>query len=165
MRLERISLLAITLVVQAGLAADEKKQVLLDGTASGAHQLLVPNTPQVIVSPSVNRTAQAGVGVTVKPGEEGYPMVSLEAKGGKWDLGAFGHIEARITNTTAVPIMVALRVNNEGNWQDNPWNSENLYLAAGETGTVSVRFGYSWGQPGFNLKPEAINKVDVFTVK
>jgi beta-glucanase (GH16 family) len=165
MRVQRVSLLAFALLVQAGLAADEKPLLLFDGTASGANLLLVPNTPQVTVSPSVNATAQAGVGVTIKPGEEGYPMVTLAAKGGKWDLGAFGHIEARITNTTAVPITVSLRVNNEGNWQEYPWNSENLYLAAGETGTVGVRFGYSWGQPGFKLKPEAINKVDVFTGK
>src|SRR5260221_7895977 len=161
MRFQRIALLAFAVVVQPGLAADEKKQGLFDGNAPGAKQLLSPNSPQVTVSPSNSAAGQPGVGGTVKPGDEGYPGVTLAAKGGKWNLGSFGHIEARIANPTAAPITVSLRVNNEGNWQDYPWNSENLFLAAGETGTVSVRFGYSWGQPGFKLKPEAINRVDV----
>src|SRR5712671_5464732 len=106
MRSQRIALLAFAVAVQSGLAADEKKLGLYDGNAPGAGQLLSPNSQQVTVSPSNGTTAQPGVGVTIKPGDEGYPGVTLAAKGGKWNLGAFGHIEARIANTTAAPITV-----------------------------------------------------------
>lgn len=165
MRFQVLPLLIFVLMVRAAGAGDETRQVLFDGNSTGAPQLLVPTSPQVSVRPSKDVTSQPGVEVTIKAGDAGYPGVTLAAKGGKWNLGAFGHVEARISNTSAAPMTVTLRVDNEGNWQDNPWNGENLYLAAGETGSVAVRFGYSWGQPGFKLKPEAVSSLMIFTGK
>ncbi|MDQ2687712.1 MAG: glycoside hydrolase family 16 protein, partial [Armatimonadota bacterium] len=83
-----------------------------------------------------------------------------------WDLSAFGHVEARVTNTGAQPLNLSLRVDNAGDWKDNPWNTESVSLKPGETGTVTTIFGYSYGKkPGYALKPGAVVNLLLFTGK
>lgn len=107
----------------------------------------------------------AGVVVTCRPGASDYPGVVLKPEGAVWDLSAFGHVDARVVNTGPVACGVCLRVDNEGDWTTNPWNSETLWLNPGEGGTVRVRFGYSWGQPGYALDPAKVNQLLVFVGK
>ncbi|MGD0088530.1 MAG: glycoside hydrolase family 16 protein [Planctomycetota bacterium] len=104
--------------------------------------------------------------ITIKAGPAGYPGVSIKPEGTAWDLSAFGHVEARVVNTGAKAVGVNIRVDNPGDWHDNPWNCEQLWLDPGASGTLSVIFGYSYGRkPGFALKPAAINNILIFTGK
>ena len=59
---------------------------------------------------------------------------------------------------------VALQVDNPSGGAD-PWNGENAYPKPGETVTVQVRFGYSWGQRGYALNPSKVNEILIFTGK
>ena len=78
----------------------------------------------------------------------------VKPDGPAWDLSAFGHVEARVTNTGTLRSSINLRVDNEGDWTTNPWNAEALWLGPGETGTVLVRFGYSFGSRWLRLNPK-----------
>ena len=107
-----------------------------------------------------------GLAVNIQPCDEGYPGVTLTPPGKVWDLSAFGHVEALVKNLGAKPISVCLRIDDDGDWQANPWNAENVYLKAGETGTVKVIFGHLFGfKPGYPLKPASVTKMLLFAGK
>jgi len=60
-------------------------------------------------------------------------------------------------------VKVALRVDNDGDWRENPWNTESVTLKTGETQTIQVTFGKSYGgNPGFALNPANIIAFKVF---
>ena len=107
----------------------------------------------------------AAVLVTCTPGKNDYPGVTLKPKSLLWDLSAYGYVEAKVTNTCKEGITVCLRVDNDGDWTQNPWSSEVAYPKPGETVTVKVRFGYSWGKPGYKLNPAKINEILIFSGK
>lgn len=137
---------------------------LLDLTAPDVEQRLTPTSTQVTVTRNPNPAP--GVAVTIAPGQEGYPGVKLSFQDAPLDLSGYGHVEARLVNTSAKPISVALRVDNAGNWQDNPWNTEGIDLQPGAAGTVTTIFGYSYGhKPGYALKPVAVVNILLFTLK
>ena len=110
------------------LFAEEAPKPLLDLKAGGKGRLS-PSSPQVTVARSKNAP---GVVVTIQPGNEGYPGVSLPPEAGVWDLSKFGHVEARVVNTGEKPLALALRVDNAGDWQDSPYNTENVFLDPGD---------------------------------
>ena len=142
--------------------ADEPPKPLLE-IKPGAERRLVPSSAQVTVAPA---DPAPGLVVSIQPGPEGYPGVSLKPEQGTWDLSKFGHIEARVVNTGAKTEMIALRVDNAGRWQDNPNNTENVYLQPGEAKTIVTIFGYANGRkPGFALKPGAVTGIILFTTK
>lgn len=125
-----------------------------------------PTSGQVIIQTDPADPTQ-GVSVTMEPGPEGYPGVKFTPKGYPvWNLSAFGHVEAKITNLTADKLSLTLRVDNTGDWKSNPWNAEKTSLKGNETKTVSVVFGYSFGgKPGFALKPAEISNIMIFADK
>ena len=134
-----------------------------DLLGSGAETVkrLVPSSAQVAVSPS-----PAGFVVSIQPGPDGYPGIALKPTGASWNLSRYGHVEARLVNTGADPLTLALRADNAGDWKDNPWDTESVTLAPGETGTVTTIFGYSYGhKPGYALKPSAVTQLLFFTTK
>lgn len=134
-------------------------------TGRAAELRLTSSSPQVTVNRSQD-PGKPGFQVTIQPGEDAYPSVSLKPTGAAWDLSRFGHVEARVVNTGAKPLTVALRVDNAGSWQDNPWDTESVDIAPGQSGTVTLLFGYAYGhKPGFPLKPAAIVNLMVFTSK
>ncbi len=151
------ALLALAVLWAGSAGADPPDKPLLDLTAAQALSRISVNQPdQVTVARS---EGAAGVVVTCRPGKNDYPGVTIKPEAGVWDLSAFGHVEARVVNVGAVASGVSLRVDNEGDWTTNPWNGETLWLKPGEGGTVRVRFGYSWGKPGFRLDPAKVNQV------
>jgi beta-glucanase (GH16 family) len=158
----------ISLAVLAGVAAvvawpQPADQALIDLADETFLQRLTPGQPdQVTVARADDPD---GVIVTCRPGKNDYPGIVVKPEGAVWDLRASGHVEARVVNTDAVTSGVSLRVDNEGDWTANPWNSETLWLKPGESGTVRVRFGYSWGNPGFALDPGKVNQILVFVGK
>jgi beta-glucanase (GH16 family) len=108
-----------------------------------------------------------GLSVLVRGGPQGYPGFGITPAEGKvWDLSPWGHVEAKITNTGAKNLSVNLRVDNEGPWQQNPWNCESVSLKPGETKIAKVIFGYQYGyKPGYKLKPEAVTRLLFFLGK
>ena len=121
--------------------------------APSSDQVTLASTPQ-------------GVSVAIAPGKDGYPGVGIKPSGGVWDLSQFGHVEARIVNTGDKTLSVSLRVDNAGEWKDNPWNTESARIAPGEIGVVKVIFGYAYGQkPNFALDPSKVVNMVLFTDK
>lgn len=132
---------------------------LLETDAAGAARL-VPSSRKVTAAVGKG----GGIEVSIQSGGGGYPGVALKPEDKEaWDLSKFGHIEARVVNTGAARLALSLRVDNAGDWQDNPWNTESLTLAPGESGSIVTVFGHSFGgKPGFPLKPAAVTGVLLF---
>ncbi len=130
----------------------------------GVEDHLRPNCNQVVFALSKDPKTP-GINVRVNPGKEDFPGLGLVPTKAVWDLSKFGHITAKLVNTGKDPITVALRVDNDGDWKDNPWNTETVHLAPGESQPVTAIFGYSYGHKrGFALKPSAINHLLLFVV-
>ncbi|MDQ3813514.1 MAG: hypothetical protein M3347_06135, partial [Armatimonadota bacterium] len=126
---------------------------------------LTPNSDQVSVALSQDPAAP-GIIVTIQPGKEGYPGIHIKPDGAPWDLSAYGHVEARVVNTGTKGISVALRLDNAGDWKDNPTNTESISLQPGKSGTVKTIFGYSYGlKPSFKLNPAAVTNMMLFAGK
>lgn len=130
--LRLIALLVFT-ATSVTIAAEGDPYALLEADAEGAGRL-VPSSAKV----SAAAAKDGGVEISIQPGGGGYPGVSLKPEGEDvWDLSKCGHVEARVVNTGAAPLALSLRISNAGNWQDNPWNTESLTLAPGESGRVA----------------------------
>ena len=141
-----------------------RTQSLLD-LSQGFEDRLKPNSNQVTFTISKD-AKHPGLNVSVHPGKQDFPGLNVKPPKGTWDLATFGHVEAKITNTGKSPILLALRVDNEGDFKDNPWNTESFELEPGQSGSLSTIFGYSYGlKKGFPLKPQAVSNVLLFLVK
>jgi beta-glucanase (GH16 family) len=142
-------------------------KALFDPTdKSSASRFTAANGSETQVSVAAASTG-TGVDVTIQPGEAGYPGVALKPEGPTpWDLSPYGNIQATITNTGAKKAGVSIRVDNDGDWHESPWSTENFYFNPGETKTVKVIFGYSFGgKPSYALKSNAITEVLFFSGK
>lgn len=139
-----------------GLAAEPKS--LLD--EKGAQLHITPSSAQVSAV-----AGEDGITVSIEPGKEGYPGITLTpSAGGMWDLSGYGHLRARITNTGTTPLGISLRIDDDGPWQDNPWNAEQIYLKPGAGGEIKLVFGHSWGQkPAYKLNPAKITRILLFS--
>ncbi|MEZ0217693.1 MAG: hypothetical protein ACAH89_11205, partial [Rariglobus sp.] len=112
-------------------------------------------------APADVQAENANVTATTTP--EGVKQLELSFTGGQEypgvrfvmasprDLSAYTGVEVELTNTGGESCKVGLRVDNEGDWQTEPWNSEVDMIAPGETKTIAVTFGQSYGVPGFKL--------------
>jgi len=168
------SRLLVALVLVLGLMAvpiraEDVTKPLLDVQADGVEARWTPSNgsaEQVTVARSDDK-ALPGVIITIQPGKSDYPGIQLKPDGAKtWDLSAFGHIETRVTNTGTGSVGLNVRVDNAGDWKDSPWNSEQAYLKPGETKTITVIFGHSYGhKPSYALKSAEITQVLFFTGK
>ena len=105
-----------------------------------------------------------GMVVTIAPGEKATPTIFILPNEGVWDLSDFGHITAMVTNLdTENPLRIHMRVDNAGNWQDKPWNTEVIRVLPGKTQPLKVMFGHHYGfKPGFKLDPSKVEKVALF---
>ncbi len=96
--------------------------------------------------------------------DPGFPGVRIPAPPEGWDLSEYTGIVAEITNQGSNPLGVALRVDNKG--PGEPYNTEGGKIAPGETKSVTVKFGFSYGgNPAFALDPAAIVGMQVFASK
>jgi beta-glucanase (GH16 family) len=153
--------LAAAVALLSTLHAEEPAKPFVDLKDPGTAPRFAP-TGNVTVAPD-----SGGVSVTIQPGPEGYPGVSLIPDGASvWDLSAFGHVESRIVNTGSTPVNLALRVDGKGDWRQNPWNTETKTLKPGESGDLKVIFGYAYGyKPAYKVNPAEVVKVLLFTGK
>ena len=61
---------------------------------------------------------------------------------------------------------LSLRVDNADANAKEPWNSEAKVIEPGQTKTLRVYFGYSYGfRPSYKLNPEAVTQLLLFTGK
>lgn len=128
-------------------------------------QVAKPSDGQVSIAKSTDPAAPGYV-VTIAPGEAGYPGITLNAPEGQpFDLSAFGRVEAKVTNLSTKNAMLALRLDNPGNWKDNPWNTENQFVKPGATVTLKTIFGYSYGKPAYKLDGAKVSSILLFTGK
>ena len=170
--MKRISIFALVVLAlnlrqpcRADTVATIPPKSLVDLAAPEVEKRFVPSGAQVTVARGADPAAP-GVDVSIAPGPAGYPGVNLKPVGDTpWDLTGFGHVEATATNTGIAPLSLSLRIDNPGDWTANLWNAEHIYLRPGKTGTIKVYFGYSWGQPSYRFKPNALSSVTIFTGK
>jgi len=163
---------ALLLAMAACQASAEKLAPQAEGgfapliSAQADNVTLKPNTPQVTASPAMTGLG-TGVAVQLAAGDEGYPGVQILPKGAEsWDLSKFGYVEAKVINTGERAINLSLRVDNAGDWQKNPFNTESRTIKPGESGTIKVIFGYAYGyKKGYALDPSSVPQVMLFTGK
>lgn len=99
------------------------------------------------------------------PAGGGYPAVRLPLPEGRLELSAYQGIQADITNAGQSKIGVGLRADNPGDWKKEPWNTETIYLNPGQTKTIKLTFGKSFGNKGFALDAGNISNVQIFGVE
>lgn len=152
--------LPLLLVMAAAQAEDGgvMPRMLCDPSAPEAkRQLTASDGAQAETSPE-------GIVLRIAAGPNPYPGITLVPVDGKpWALNPYGHVEAAITNTGAQPATINLRVDDAGPGEA-PWNAESAAIAPGETRTIRVYFGYSYGfRKGHALKTEAVTRLLFFT--
>jgi hypothetical protein len=111
--------------------------------------------------------SNGGIDVVFAGSSADYPGFNLiPSKGKAWDLSPWGHVSAQIKNTGKNPAGLHMRVDNDGDWKQEPWNTESVWLNPGETKTLKVIFGYHYGfKPGFKLNTSAVSQLLFFTGK
>jgi len=151
----------------SAVRADGPTQQLLDLRGDVQKRLAPHFGAEDQVSATVSKDPAApGLVLSIRPGKSDYPGMTLTPQGKAWDLSAFGHVEARVVNTSSKMRLFALRVDNAGDWHDNPWNCEQAYLKPGERGTIKVIFGYSYEhKPSYALNPKEVVSILMFTGK
>ena len=119
---------------------------------------------KVVCDAGVSYAKEGGsFAVSFAPGDAAWPGFSVCPKSGTWDLSTWGHVEMTLKNPGSKPLSVGLRVDNNGDWRKNPWNSENVYLKPGETKVGKVIFGYQYGfQKGYKLDSSKVAAVKIF---
>ena len=140
--------------------------------APATHAVVDVNDPALLqhIELSSNRvaaTSDHGLRVAIAPGEESYPGIAITPADGKpWNLSTWGEVQAVVVNTGKTPLTLSLRIDNEGPWQQEPWNVESIQLNPGASGDIKVIFGCSYGhKPAYALKPSAIIRMNVFAGK
>lgn len=91
-----------------------------------------------------------------------YPGLDLPLAGGIANLSAFAGVQAEVTNAGPSRLNVNLRADNPGDWRKNPWNTGNAWIAPGETKSVKVVFGQSYGNPGYALDASRVSNLKLF---
>jgi beta-glucanase (GH16 family) len=155
-----LPIIALVATASMGYSADAQRP-LIDLAAAGADAQFKPSSNQVSVA---GAQGAPGAVVTIQPGKEGYPGITLSPPEGKWDLSDFGHIEARIANLSDKPISISLAVDNKPDGSQR--NTESTSVKPGETGSVKVIFGYGYNKkPSYALNPAEVQRLLFFTTE
>lgn len=95
-------------------------------------------------------------------GSEKWPSFSIFPAGKSWDLKNFESVQMQMTNTGQTAAQFGMRVDNPGADGQKNCNTENITLKPGETQTIKVTFGKSWGNKGFDL--DTSNVVNIMVI-
>jgi hypothetical protein len=99
-----------------------------------------------------------------KPTDGKHPGCHVTPATGKsWDLSAYGHVEAKVTNTSDKKFDVVMHVVGQGDgfWEEK--NMEFVGLNPGETKVLKVVFGYQKGfKPGPPLKSSSVTEIYIY---
>jgi len=153
-------LLFVLVAIAAGAAIADNASIAPKFLLSAAER----GTTQIVCDNSVACKVENGRHLmTVAPSDASWPTVVIKPEKGLWDLSPWGHIEVELQNPGAEPLMVGLRVDDDGDWKTSPWNSENVYLKPGEKKIGRIIFGYSYGfQKAYKLKTGSVSAVRIF---
>jgi Beta-glucanase/Beta-glucan synthetase len=99
------------------------------------------------------------------PGGNDYPGVNFPVPAAGLDHSAHAGLEIELTNLGPARLNLNLRVDNPGDWRKSPWNTENVWIGAGETKTLKLTFGRSYGRAGFALDPARITAIKFFAAQ
>lgn len=94
-----------------------------------------------------------------------FPNIQFPIPAGGWNLSAFGGVQILVTNPDSEAITVVMRVDNKGDWQQKPWNTQSVKIGPGSTELLQVVFGQSNGKPGYALDTTRISAIQVFLTK
>jgi beta-glucanase (GH16 family)/uncharacterized cupredoxin-like copper-binding protein len=96
-----------------------------------------------------------------QPGDADHPGLRIvPAEGKVWELSAYGHIEAKVTNlgTKQLPFVMQIE---DGSGGLN--NLESINVAPGETKVLKVVFGYQYNyEPGAPINTSHISEIFLF---
>lgn len=137
---------------------------------SAAADLALPATPETVAAivtekgatVSLDTSADAPALKVTLPAGGGYPGINFPLGAPTLDLSAFNGIELEVSNISQTRVRLHLRVDNPGDWQKSPWNTERAMLAPGETKTIRLFFCRSGGQAGYALDPAKISGIKLF---
>lgn len=96
------------------------------------------------------------------PGGSGYPGFNFPIPGDTLNLTGFAGIQVDVTNLGKERLNINLRADNPGDWKKSPWNTNNAWISAGQTKTIKLIFGQTFGNPGYPLDPSRISIIKVF---
>lgn len=115
----------------------------------------------VIEEGAAATTFEGGFVLSCEPSAKEYPGIALKPTAAPWDFGAFGRVEAVVSNACEVPFGLAFRLDNPTHWEHN--NTEQVYLKPREQRTLKVIFGYQYGfKPGYKLDASNVSQMKVF---
>jgi beta-glucanase (GH16 family) len=135
----------------AGQGTNHAPKSLIDLTSPAAAKQLTPVQFGEQGNPkgSVIEPGPKGLDVHFPPHQSGdydHPGFFVRPADGKpWDLSAYGHIEARVTNTGSRMLPFVMQVE-DGSGGLN--NLESMQVKPGETKVLKVVFGYQYGYEG-----------------
>ena len=109
----------------------------------------------------------AGLKAEFHPGADAWPGIRIRPAGSSaWNLSGYSQVRARVANTGNHPMSLSLRVDNPSRPDNsNTWNCEGLTIAPGQTATLIVNFGHSFGGKGYDLDPSNVNSLLLFCSK
>jgi len=151
--------LATRLHAQGGVAP----KTLIDFSSPDAAAQVTPTDASQVSTTS----GKDGIDVAIKAGDASFPGLAIKpASGSAWDLGLYGHAELKVKNTGNKKLALNFRVDNDGDYRKEPWNCEAKEIDPGQTKSIRVYFGYSYGfHPSFKLNPSAVILLTIFAAK
>lgn len=141
-------------------AAAQGGEILFD-MEKPKKKMILPNTG----SEDEVETDVVKEGIVVKikaSGNSGFPGIMLKPSR-PWKLSDYSQIDAVITNTCTVPLRINMRVDNDVPKVNDTWNANAVQVKPGETKTLTVTFGQSYGHAGYALDPKEIVQLLFFT--
>ena len=103
-----------------------------------------------------------GVKLEYAANPEDFPGLEIRGPEQGWDLSGFTGVEAEISNLGKEPIALSLKISNK---EPEKSNTEGLKIPPGETRTIKLKFGYSWGKPASQLDLARIVSLRIFESK
>ena len=136
-------------------------KLLIDFASPDAGKQVTPTKGVPVSMITVDKTGIA-MSFPIQPAPHSGVHVT-PATGKTWDLSAYGHIEAKVTNTgvKSLPFVMHVVDDTEDYWVET--NTEFINVAPGETKVLTVYFGYQYGfEPSASFKSSNIKELYLF---
>jgi hypothetical protein len=150
---------------EPGAAGATKPMTLIDFDSPDAVKQVTAT--QGIPANSTVTVEKSGIALSFQPQQptDGkHPGVHVAPATGKpWDLSSYGHVEAKVTNTSDKRFDVVMHVVDEGVNFTAERNMEFVGLNPGETKILKVIFGYQKGfKSGPPLKSSSVTEIYIY---
>ena len=141
-----------------GRATAPTPTTLIDFSAPDAGRQVAPTKG---VPTSIMTVDKTGIAMHFPIQPAPHPGVYVTpATGTAWDLSAYGHVEAKVTNLGEKNLPFVMQVEDGGG---NLNNLESITVKPGESKTLKVVFGYQYGyEAGAPINPSTIRELYIF---